>query len=78
MENYLKVKDHPGLYRDPVSKAIIVDDPAGRKTYQMQRQTLVKSLGAAEQLKEEINSIKTEMDEIKVLLKELTTHLKTN
>lgn len=78
MENFLKVKDHPGLYRDPVSKAIIVDDPTGRKTYQMQRQTLVKSLGAAEQLREEINSIKTEMDEIKSLLKDLTTHLKTN
>lgn len=77
MTELIKVKDHPGLFRDPVSKAIVIDDPVARKNYQMQRNTLVKSMGAAEELRDEINNMKQEIDSIKTMLTDIASYLKT-
>ena len=77
MTDLVKVKDHPGLFRDPISKAIVIDDPMARKNYQIQRNTLVKSMGAAEELKVEINNMKQEIDSIKAMITDLASYLKT-
>lgn len=78
MTELIKVKDHPGLFRDPVSKAIVVDDPLAKKNYQMQRNTLTRSLGATEELKNEISNIKDEINSIKSVLYDISRYLKSN
>ena len=77
-ENLLRVKDHPGLYRDPVTKAIIVDDPVARKSYLTQRQVLQKSLSSSESIREEINILKEDINSMKSILTEIVKHLKNN
>lgn len=70
-----KVKDHPGLYRDPVSKAIVVMDKTARENYLNQKQIVKKTMSATDELRGEINNLKTEMSEIKDMLRAITTHL---
>lgn len=62
----LKVKEHPGLYRDPISHAIIIDDPSGRKNYQMHRETVMRSRQAVDTITDEINQLKRDIEEIKM------------
>lgn len=78
IENLIKVKDQPGLYRDPVTKAIIVDDPIARKSYQTQRNILQRSLSSTEELKEEINIMKEEINDMKSMLSEIAKYIKNN
>lgn len=62
-----KVKDHPGLFRDPKSKAIVVNDPKARQTYLAQRNTAMKALTA----EAEVEKLRGEVDELKNLVREL-------
>lgn len=78
IENLIKVKDHPGLYRDPVTKAIIVDDPAAKKSYQTQRNILQKSLSSTEELKDEINIMREEINSMRAMLIDVVKHIKNN
>jgi hypothetical protein len=61
----LKVREHPGMFRDPISHAIIVDDPSGRKNYQMHRETILRSRQDVNTVMEEINQLKIDIEEIK-------------
>jgi len=61
------VKDHPGLYRDPNSKAIISEDSDAYKKYINEKKFREKSII----LENEINIMKSDINEIKNLLKEL-------
>jgi hypothetical protein len=61
------VIDHPGLFRDPKSKAIVVNDPKARQTYLAQRNTALKALEA----EAEVEKLRGEVDELKNLVKEL-------
>ena len=64
MKNLIKVKDHPHLYRDENTGAIINCD---RSSYN-KRINKIKS----ERLnKEELNKIKSDIEEIKLLLKQV-------
>lgn len=74
MKELIKVEDYPGLYRDPVSKAIIVNDPVLKNNFEsqkLQRKAISNSLEAVSNLKEEINIMKNEMGEIKDLLRKI-------
>lgn len=63
-ESLLKVKDHSGLFRDPNTNAILVDNPSARTSYHNQRQ-----------LVNEIDTIKRDLNDIKEVLKLLYTKL---
>lgn len=77
-DDLIKVKDHPGLYRDPVTKAIIVHDPVGRKSYHNQRAILEKTMVTNDILREEINTIKGEVEDVKSMLSDILQFIKTN
>lgn len=71
MNNYLKVKDHPGYFRDPNSKAIVIDDPLARKKYQDQKKLVQISTNSVNEIKDEVNTLKSELSEIKSMLSAL-------
>ena len=64
----LKVKDHPTLYRDPNSKAILVVDQAARQNYINQRTLAKKALESTENLQAEMSNMKQELSELKEML----------
>jgi hypothetical protein len=64
----IKVKDHPNLYRDEISGAIINNDSVGYDQY-------VRSLHNRELQKKEIDQMKSDIGEIKEALKQLTKKL---
>ena len=64
----LKVKDHPTLYRDPNSKAILVVDQAARQNYINQRTLAKKALESTNNLQAEMSNMKQELSELKEML----------
>jgi len=67
----LKVKDHPTLFRDPNSKAILVVDQSSRQNYINQKVLAIKNQESNNELREEVNNLKSELEEIKSLLHKL-------
>lgn len=67
----MKVKDHPTMYRDPHTKAIIVMDSVARTNYNNQRILAKKTAESSNELREEVNHLKSELGEIKALLQKL-------
>ena len=65
----LKVKDHPTLYRDPNSKAILVLDQTARQNYINQRTLAQKSVETAETMQVEMSNMKQELSELKEMLR---------
>jgi len=63
----LKVKEHPGLYRDSFSKGIVSEDNSGYHRYIKERQMRDKT----NHVETEINNMKSEIKEIKEMLREL-------
>jgi|TARA_R100000734_G_C3310456_1_gene101237 hypothetical protein len=63
MKNLIKVKDHPHLYRDEDTGAIVNYDTIGYN----QR---LKKIENQESKKNELDNMKKDIDEIKSLLKE--------
>ena len=61
------VKDHPGLFRDPRSKAIINEDKKGYNRYLLDKSLKEKN----EQLEKDINNMRNDINDIKSLLVEL-------
>jgi hypothetical protein len=67
----LKVQDHPGLYRDSKSKAIVREDPESFSRYMAEkryRQTITDSNRG---LEDQINNLKTELEHLKDLVHKL-------
>lgn len=60
----IKVEGHSNLYRDEESGAIINTDSSGYNDY-------VRSLEQRDSRKKELDKIKSDIDEIKLLLKDL-------
>jgi len=67
----VKVKDHPGLLRDPFSKAIVVADKDKYNTYLEQRERMRKQQEMIEKNNAEISALKDDMAQIKSMLTEL-------
>ena len=74
----LKVKDHPTLYRDPNSKAILVVDQVSRQNYINQRTLAQKAAATTENLQTEMSSMKQELFELKEMLRILIGQTKTD
>ena len=73
MKQLLKVTDHPNLYRDPHTKAIIVIDSTARTNYNNQKALAKKTIETGNELREEVNQLKSEIGEIKALLQKLVS-----
>ena len=67
-KHVLKVKDHPTLYRDPNSKAILVVDQTARQNYINQRTLARKALESTDSLQAEMSNMKQELSELKEML----------
>ena len=73
MENYdfVKVKDHQNLLRDPLSNGIINTNKSEYDEYIARRDAATKSKENEVTMKEDLDNLKGEINEIKSLLKEL-------
>ena len=77
MENYdydyefVKVKDHDNLVRDPMSNGIINTSTSDYDEYIARRDAARKSKKSEVTMKEDLDNLKGEINEIKSLLKEL-------
>ena len=71
MKQLLKVTDHPNLYRDPHTKAIIVMDSTARSNYNNQKALAIRNQESSNELREEVNNLKSQLGEIKSLLQKL-------
>ena len=71
MKQLLKVTDYPNLYRDPHTKAIIVMDTTARSNYNNQKALAINTQKNNNELREEVNNLKSELVEIKSLLQKL-------
>jgi len=74
----LKVRDHPTLFRDPKSKAILVVDQSTRQNYINQRTLAQKTTDTADSLQKEMSSMKQELEELKDMLRTLISQSKTD
>jgi hypothetical protein len=74
----LKVRDHPTLYRDPNSKAILVVDQTSRQNYINQRTLAQKTVSSSESLRNEMIDMKQELGELKEMLHILISQSKTD
>jgi len=71
MTEYLKVTDHPTLFRDPKTKAIMVIDQNARQNYINQRTLAQNAVKGNEDLKQEVDSLKNEISDIKSMLNQI-------
>ena len=73
MENFgfVKVKDHKDLVRDPVSNGIVNTNQTEYDEYIARRDAASKSKETEVLMKEDLDNLKGEINEIKSLLKEL-------
>tara|TARA_Y100001951_G_C11218105_1_gene227049 strand:+ start:244 stop:468 length:225 start_codon:yes stop_codon:yes gene_type:complete len=68
---YVKVKDHKNLVRDPISNGIINTNTSEYEEYISRRDAAIKAKETSSDMKEDLDNLKSEMNEIKSLLKEL-------
>ena len=68
---FVKVKDQPSLMRDPSSNAILNDNQSGYDEYIARRDAANKAKESELTMKEDLDNLKGEINEIKSLLKEL-------
>ena len=73
MENFdfIKVKDHKDLVRDPISNCIVNTNKSEYYEYIARRVSVTKSKENEVIMKEDLDNLKSEINEIKSLLKEL-------
>lgn len=74
----LKVKDHPTLFRDPNSKAILVVDQNARQNYINQKAIAQRNAQTSESLQAEMSCMKQELGELKDMLRTLISQSKTD
>ena len=72
MDNeFIKVKDHQNLMRDPLSNGILNDNQSDYDEYIARREAANKAKQNETNMKEDLDNLKSEINEIKSLLKEL-------
>jgi len=67
----IKVKDQPNLMRDPSSNAILNDNQSDYDEYIARRDAVNKEKEKSLNVEEDVANLKSELSEIKSLLKEL-------
>jgi hypothetical protein len=68
MTNYIKVEGHDNLVRDKETGAIVNNDSSGYKSYMRQKQVKLSERNEIENLKTEVGEIK---DMLKVIIEKL-------
>ena len=68
---FIKVKNQPNLMRDPSSNAILNDNQSGYDEYIARRYAANKQKEKSLNVEEDVANLKSELSEIKSLLKEL-------
>lgn len=68
---YLKVIDAPGLYRDPVSKAIVAADADALLAHRKKKQAMKAVLNKNVELKQEVNELKDRLENLESLVSRL-------
>ena len=68
---FVKVKDHENLVRDPMSNGIINTNDNEYEEYIARREASNKAKNTEVSMKEDLDNLKGEINEIKSLLKEL-------
>ena len=68
---FVKVKDHENLVRDPMSNGIINTNVGEYDEYISRRDAANKAKDSEVSMKEDLDNLKGEINEIKSLLKEL-------
>jgi hypothetical protein len=71
MNEYIKVTDHPTLFRDTKTKAIMVIDQNARQNYINQRTLAQNAVKGNEDLKQEVDNLKNEISDIKSMLNQI-------
>ena len=72
MDNeFVKVKDHQNLMRDPLSNGIVNDSQSDYDEYVARRDAGNKAKEKSSNMEEDLANLKGEINEIKSLLKEL-------
>lgn len=71
--SYLKVENHTNLIRDPSSKAILNTDKSGLQDYYRRKEISKKEVMEREETKQRLAKMEEEMQEIKMLLKEIAS-----
>ena len=68
---YVKVKDHSNLVRDPKSNSIINTNKSAYNQYVTRRNAKNEEVNKAQNMEEDLANLKGEIDEIKDLLRQL-------
>ena len=68
---YLKVKDHSNLVRDPQSNSIINTNKSAYNQYVTRRNAKNEEVNKAQNMEEDLANLKGEINEIKDLLRQL-------
>jgi hypothetical protein len=74
---FVKVKDHEHLLRDPVSNSIMNTNDNEYDEYIARREAAQKDKANASNMEEDLANLKGEMNEIKSLLRELVSKTPT-
>jgi len=72
---YVKVKDHSNLVRDPKSNSIINTNKSAYNQYVARRNAKNEEVNKAQTMEEDLANLKSEISEIKSLLKELVSNV---
>lgn len=71
--SHIKVENHTNLIRDPSSKAILNTDKSGLQEYYRRKEIAKKEVMEREETKQRLAKMEEEMQEIKMLLKEIAS-----
>ena len=71
MNEYVKVKDHLGLVRDPRTNAILNTNKSEYDEYMKAKKKNASKSERVEKLETDVNDIKSDLNEIKSLLLDL-------
>ena len=71
---YVKVEGHKNLRRDPETNALISIDNSGYDEYMMAKNARIEESCKTQNMEEDLANLKSEISEIKSLLKELVPH----
>lgn len=75
MDSLIKVRNQPTFFRDPHTKAIVVVDDTGLKTYNNQKTIAQQSQKNAKELQEEVNALKEDISAIKSMLQDIASFI---
>ena len=68
---YLKVEGHTGLYRDPKTNSIVNRNNSEYNEYMSRKKIKDKEMEKVDTMEQDLHDLKSEINEIKSLLKEL-------